>query len=95
LTDPKDADDMPHLLDANGDEVCSFGYSTDYYPSEGVPPGDADRALIADAPLMLQLLREAADDCDGENSACYMSGRNGHPRCVHAKIRDFLARHGR
>lgn len=50
--------EMPILLDCNGKEVCNFGDDTQYYPTEGTPPGAEDAALIVSAPDMLALIRK-------------------------------------
>ena len=46
--------DMPALVDANGDEVCNFGDSDFFLPTEGTPPNEADQALIAASPELLE-----------------------------------------
>jgi len=38
------------ILENLEDKICDFGFSTQYYPGEGTPPNEADRALIAAAP---------------------------------------------
>lgn len=40
-----------------GEWVCTFGCSTQYYPSEGSPPNDEDARLILAAPAMLNALK--------------------------------------
>lgn len=38
--------------------VCHFGNDESYYPEEGTEPSDADKALIAAAPDLLEALEE-------------------------------------
>jgi hypothetical protein len=45
--------EMPELLGADDQTVCSFGDREQYYSTEGSAPGDADAALIAAAPRLL------------------------------------------
>jgi hypothetical protein len=59
-----DSENMPELLDANNERVCSFGNAARYYPTEGDPPSDANGEVIAAAPEMLELLR-LIDDSSG------------------------------
>jgi hypothetical protein len=40
-------------------EVCDFGDSTQYYPTEGNEPSDADMRLIAAAPELLEACKAA------------------------------------
>lgn len=56
--------DMPSLASPSG-EVCNFGDSQTYYPTQGEPPNKADARLIATAPELLEAL-QALDDymCD-------------------------------
>lgn len=39
---------------AGEDIVCHFGDSTQFYPSEGIPPSEANARLIAAAPDLLK-----------------------------------------
>lgn len=48
--------DMGGFIGADGKVVCWFGDAEDYYPTEGEPPSDADKALIASAPELLEAL---------------------------------------
>jgi hypothetical protein len=41
--------------------VCDFGDATQFYPDEGMPPNDADRALIVAAPDLLAALKGMLD----------------------------------
>lgn len=54
----QDGTDMPILRGPNGESICDFGSCRQYYPSEGTPPDEADRALIAAAPDLLAALRD-------------------------------------
>lgn len=47
--------------------VCEFGHNAQFYPSEGVPPNDADGNLIAAAPDLYEALEDLA-----EKMASYM-----------------------
>lgn len=60
-----DSEQEPVLLDANGAVVCNFGWSMQYYPTEGSAPTEADARLIAAAPALLALVMEAADFVGG------------------------------
>lgn len=69
--EPLGEDEMPVLLDRDGDVVCHFGDATQYYPSEGEPPegmaaavieaaGETDAFLRNMVNLMRRLLPAAA-----------------------------------
>lgn len=47
------------LLDATGAEICNFGGGRQWEESAGTGPREADARLIAAAPRMRELLREA------------------------------------
>lgn len=54
-----DPEDMPHLM-SQGAEVCNFGDSANYYPTEGSPPSEADAAyIVACSPLTIRTLLDA------------------------------------
>ncbi len=57
-------DDQPALMDASGERVCWFGDSTQYYPTAGEPPSQADARLIEAAPELLAALRIAVHSFD-------------------------------
>ena len=48
----------------NGERVCWFGHSADYYPTEGDEPSEADALLIAAAPDLLDALKDMVKFCD-------------------------------
>lgn len=48
--------DLGGIRNSEGEWVCTFGDSTQYYPSEGEPPGEADAHLITTAPDLLEAL---------------------------------------
>lgn len=50
--DGEEFNNMPHLM-AGEAVVCHFGDDTRYYPTEGTPPSDEDKRLIAAAPELL------------------------------------------
>lgn len=41
--------------------VCWFGSSTQYYPSEGEPPTDADGKLMAAAPMLAAVVAKLVE----------------------------------
>lgn len=45
----------------NGERVCWFGHSADYYPTEGDEPSEADARLIEAAPDLLRHLKASID----------------------------------
>jgi len=45
------------LLNEQGEEICNFGDSETYYPTEGVEPNDYDALLISKAPEMFEMLK--------------------------------------
>lgn len=62
--------DVGTLLDKDGAQVCDFGNGMRWEESAGTPPGPADAAFIADAPAMLELLRELEVDGEGSCPTC-------------------------
>ena len=55
------SDTCPKLVGADGVNICDFGDSTTYYPSCGNEPNDADMALIAAAPDLLDVAKGLVD----------------------------------
>lgn len=54
----KDDDtDNGGLYNLEGDLVCHFGDSEQYYPTDGTPPDEDDMALITAAPDLLEALQ--------------------------------------
>ena len=56
------------------EEICSFGDSEAYYPTEGTPPNTANAHLIAAAPDMYEALKElivAYEGCNGTDHPAY------------------------
>lgn len=49
--------DMLQIINEKGEEVCNFGDSTTYYPTEGIEPNKYDALLISKAPEMLEMLK--------------------------------------
>ena len=39
-------EEMGRFVDANGENICDFGNSTQYYPTEGKEPSPEDIAYI-------------------------------------------------
>ena len=60
---------MPMLWGLGDNLVCSFGDCETYYPTEGTPPEDADRLLIAAAPDLLEAAEEVLKYVDPANDA--------------------------
>lgn len=56
-----DSEDMPALFADDGSLVCWFGNATEYYPTEGTPPNEANAHLIAAAPELYEVLSEAME----------------------------------
>lgn len=48
---------LERLVGSDGVEIMSFGDNTEYYPTEGCGPNDANAALIAAAPQLLAACR--------------------------------------
>ena len=67
--------DMPAIFGPDREVICDFGDSTQYYPTEGVPPSEADARLIAAAPDLLQALQELIAEADAPVG---WSGHNGN-----------------
>ena len=59
-TPGKDDNDIGGIYGPEKSQVCWFGNGTQYYPSEGKPPTEADAHLIAAAPELLDALRQWA-----------------------------------
>lgn len=59
-----DSEKLLRLLDADGGLVCDFGDSTQYYPTSGIEPNEAECALIAAAPDLLAALTALAQIAD-------------------------------
>ena len=51
-----DGADMGRFVGASGEIICDFGDCTQYYPSQGTPPSEANARLIAAAPELLGAL---------------------------------------
>ena len=72
--DGEDEEDMPRLMSPSG-KVCDFGNDTQYYPTVGEPPNEADSRLIAAAPKLGHALRDLVDvmtgRMDGETAALH------------------------
>jgi hypothetical protein len=48
---------LGRFVDANGEVVCDFGSDTQYYPTAGTEPSDANARLIAAGPEMYEAIR--------------------------------------
>ena len=66
--------DNGRILGANGETVCHFGDSTQYYPSEGDPPSDADLALWFFAVNALPALLDVAEAAEKYRAAERLHG---------------------
>lgn len=55
---PVDGDALPAIM-AGDVLVCDFGVDTQYYPTAGTPPSDANLWLMASAPELLEACRAA------------------------------------
>lgn len=64
--DEMDFENLGGIAGANGEKVCSFGDSTQYYPTEGTVPSDVDKALILAAPDLLEALNALVEPYDGD-----------------------------
>jgi hypothetical protein len=58
-------EDMPMLKSQDG-RVCDFGNNEAYFPTEGVPPNEADSRLIAAAPELLHCLEVVLCHTEGD-----------------------------
>lgn len=50
--------DMLQIINSEGVEVCNFGDSEPYYPTEGTEPNEYDALLISKAPEILEMLEK-------------------------------------
>jgi len=54
----------------NGERVCWFGQSADYYPTEGDEPSEADARIMVAAPDLLAELKRTRDDLMNVKAFC-------------------------
>lgn len=69
IVDEDDYHDNGRISDKDGFDVCSFGNSEQYYPTDGEAPSDCDVQLILASPDLLaalQQLLEIYDDHSGK-----------------------------
>jgi len=85
-----DCGNLPALRAANGETICHFGDDTDYYPTEGNPPSEADARLIAAAPELRAALEELYALVRGE-SPRLLDEDSGGDANLDIEIRNLLA----
>lgn len=78
----KNENELPRIVSSTGEEVCHFGNSTEYYPTEGTPPKDSDARLMSAAPELLEALEHMVHLWES-----YTGSRAGKSRAVIAKAR--------
>jgi len=55
---PSHGNRLAILENEYGFEICNFGDSEQYYPTEGLEPNEYDKKLISCAPEMLEMLHK-------------------------------------
>lgn len=65
IVDENDYHDNGRISDKDGFDVCSFGNSEQYYPTDGEAPSDCDMQLILASPELLSSLQQLVEiyDC--------------------------------
>lgn len=71
IIDRDDDCDNGRISDKDGFDVCSFGNSEQYYPTDGEAPSDSDMALILASPDLLSALQSLVEIYDNDGSRLY------------------------
>jgi hypothetical protein len=90
-------DDDEHvggIVDANGEGICDFGYSTQYYPSEGSLPDEPQLTLILAVAELEDLLRSIVGvGCHpGDCIICGADLQRGNPHFPDCRLAAVLTR---
>lgn len=64
IVDEDDYHDNGRISDKDGFDVCSFGNSEQYYPTDGEAPSDCDMQLILASPDLLAALQQLVEIYD-------------------------------
>lgn len=71
IFDCDDYHDNGRIAGKDGFDVCSFGNSEQYYPTDGEAPSDSDMALILASPDLLAALQSLVEIYDNDGSRLY------------------------
>lgn len=67
IFDCDDYHDNGRIAGKDGFDVCSFGNSEQYYPTDGEAPSDCDMQLILASPDLLSALQQLVEVYDSED----------------------------
>ncbi len=82
--------DMGGFITADGTPVCWFGDNETYYPTEGAPPSEADKRLIAAAPDFFAAAKSLLDAWDARTTGAQQMVTGKSDRDLHKQAQEAL-----